>query len=138
MRKKIIIDKEDLSQKVQELKGKYSNIANLSKAISANYNGKYSFAVVQARIIEYGIDTGFNIEIKSKPKKDEMVRKSIHQMLSHTPAKFRKFVIQLRDNPSSRRLAIKLKCLECSNYQQAEIRNCQCIDCALYIFRPYK
>lgn len=31
--------------------------------------------------------------------------------------------------------AIKQKCLECSNYQIGEVRNCPITDCALYPFR---
>lgn len=36
------------------------------------------------------------------------------------------------------RAAVKLKCLECTNIQPVEIRNCTCIECPLWSFRPYK
>lgn len=31
--------------------------------------------------------------------------------------------------------AIKLKCLDCSNYQLKEIRKCNIVECSLYKFR---
>lgn len=34
--------------------------------------------------------------------------------------------------------AIKLKCLECSNYQTEEVRLCPVTDCALFPHRPYQ
>lgn len=38
----------------------------------------------------------------------------------------------------SLKAAVKLKCLDCTNIQPVEIRNCECIDCPLWSFRPYK
>lgn len=34
--------------------------------------------------------------------------------------------------------AIKQKCLECSNYQASEVRNCPISNCPLFNVRPYK
>jgi len=38
----------------------------------------------------------------------------------------------------TRSQAIKLKCLDCTNYQREEITNCTIKKCALFKFRPYK
>jgi hypothetical protein len=34
--------------------------------------------------------------------------------------------------------AIKLKCLDCTNFQKDEVRNCECYSCPLHIIRPYQ
>ncbi len=31
--------------------------------------------------------------------------------------------------------AIRAKCLECSNYQPSEVKNCEIIECPLFTFR---
>lgn len=38
----------------------------------------------------------------------------------------------------SLKAAIKLKCIDCSNFQKEEIKHCQCFDCALWPIRPYR
>jgi hypothetical protein len=34
--------------------------------------------------------------------------------------------------------AIKAKCLECSNFQRIEIRDCTVHQCPLWLYRPYQ
>jgi hypothetical protein len=38
----------------------------------------------------------------------------------------------------SMKAAVKLNCLECSNFQTAEIKYCPCVACPMYAFRPYQ
>lgn len=38
---------------------------------------------------------------------------------------------------ASLRACVKAKCLDCSNWQKDEIKDCQCPACALYEVRPY-
>lgn len=38
----------------------------------------------------------------------------------------------------SLKAAVKLKCIECSNFQKDEIKNCQVFTCPLWPVRPYK
>lgn len=38
----------------------------------------------------------------------------------------------------SLKAAIALKCLDCSSYQQNEIRHCACTSCPLFLVRPYQ
>jgi|DEB0MinimDraft_6_1074348.scaffolds.fasta_scaffold47071_3 hypothetical protein len=39
---------------------------------------------------------------------------------------------KLAEAPKTRSVAIKLKCLECCAWQEAEVRRCQITDCALW------
>ena len=41
-----------------------------------------------------------------------------------------------RMEKGSLKAATTLKCLECSGFQRAEVRNCACPGCSLYPFRP--
>jgi hypothetical protein len=134
---KVNIDQSELLNKVNKYKNVSKNISNLCKLIAKDYNDNgttYSWSTIYNRISVYGIDTGFDMRVK----KTANITAFTQLLLKSVPVEYRKYVIQLRDNPSSRRLAIKLKCLDCSNYQQGEVRGCQCFDCPLYIFRPYK
>ncbi len=38
----------------------------------------------------------------------------------------------------TRKAAIKIKCLQCSNYTVAEVRYCPIVICALHAIRPYQ
>ena len=38
----------------------------------------------------------------------------------------------------SRANALKIKCLQCANYQMLEVRHCTVITCALHNLRPYQ
>jgi len=39
---------------------------------------------------------------------------------------------------NSLRKAVNAKCLDCTNYQRIEIRECPVIDCPLWSHRPYQ
>lgn len=43
-----------------------------------------------------------------------------------------------RAEAGSRTAAVKLKCLDCSGYNTAEIKHCPCDTCSLWAFRPYQ
>lgn len=43
-----------------------------------------------------------------------------------------------RAKNGSLKAAVKLHCLDCSNFQSNEIKNCVCNQCPLYPFRPYQ
>jgi len=38
----------------------------------------------------------------------------------------------------SLKAAVKLKCLDCANFQKEEIKHCQCFDCPLFPVRPFQ
>lgn len=46
-------------------------------------------------------------------------------------------VLERAKNGSVKAL-VKLKCLDCANWQTTEVKNCQCLDCPLLIIRPYQ
>ena len=56
----------------------------------------------------------------------------------NTPAHTRYLKLVTRIRQGSIRAAVNLKCLDCSNYQREEIKNCQCLDCPLFSIRPYQ
>jgi hypothetical protein len=43
-----------------------------------------------------------------------------------------------RASKGSLKARLTLKCLECANFQQEEVRNCGGVDCVLYDIRPFK
>ncbi len=53
-----------------------------------------------------------------------------------TPTKFHKIVD--RAAKGSLKAAIKLKCLDCTCFQQKEVRLCELTSCSLWTVRPYK
>jgi hypothetical protein len=53
-----------------------------------------------------------------------------------TPARYRRLVDKVEDG--SLQAAIDLKCLDCSDYQVAEVRHCTVTGCPLYSVRPYQ
>jgi hypothetical protein len=55
---------------------------------------------------------------------------------STTPRRY--YPLVERIEAGSLRAAIKLKCLECSNYQVQEVRLCTVTDCPLHSVRPYQ
>lgn len=54
------------------------------------------------------------------------------------PKKYRWGMYQIYTGKNSMKLAIKMKCLDCSSYQREEIKGCSVFTCSLHNFRPYK
>ncbi|RDJ34940.1 MAG: hypothetical protein DWQ19_08890 [Crenarchaeota archaeon] len=52
------------------------------------------------------------------------------------PERFLNLVEQIKGG--SRTAAVKLKCLDCSNWQTTEVRHCPVRTCPLWAFRPYQ
>lgn len=71
--------------------------------------------------------------------KSETAQAAIAQARKDIP-KFAKRHLPVVDDlaAGSMKAAIKLKCLECCNYNTAEIRECESDGCGLWLFRPYK
>ena len=49
-----------------------------------------------------------------------------------------KLTFQKAFSGKSKALAIKAKCIECSNLQKQEVALCQVLGCPLYPYRPYR
>lgn len=74
-----------------------------------------------------------------KFKSDPVVQKSfksIRQYIGNEAPRLLPIVDRIEDG--SMKAAVKLKCLECCNWQPNEVAKCSVNDCALFAFRPYK
>lgn len=63
-------------------------------------------------------------------------KKHIDILYKTTPANYH--VVVKKQAEGNAKAAIKLKCLDCTCYQQEEIRNCPMLECSLYMLRPYQ
>lgn len=151
-RVKIEIDKSALVAVINKLESakKFDNRSQLFNAVSEEMN--ISASLVMLRIKE------FNIELKTPVGKRGRAKgtvisdsqKKAMQEGRKNKAKIIVNVDSLRKNfpenytgllnkleTGSLAAAIKAKCLDCTNFQTVEIKNCQCVACPLFSFRPY-
>jgi hypothetical protein len=54
------------------------------------------------------------------------------------PQLYKKLFVRQTIGKSSMPAAIKLKCLDCTNYQKEEITKCTVLTCSLHRIRPYQ
>lgn len=54
------------------------------------------------------------------------------------PLRYQHLLCEIFSGVNSRTKAVKAKCLDCSNYQVQEIKECPCKLCPLWNYRPYK
>lgn len=61
-------------------------------------------------------------------------------LISGIPLDQREKLIKTIDRAcnGSMKAAVKLKCLDCTNWQKQEVADCTIVDCSLHSFRPYK
>lgn len=81
----------------------------------------------------------------SKEDKQAIFDKSISKIdnklqnfYKRVPKVFRNMFVKNYFNKTSKTMAIKGKCLDCSNFDREEITNCHMRQCALWNFRPYR
>jgi hypothetical protein len=55
---------------------------------------------------------------------------------THCPGEIRQFESAYKDK--SRKDVIAAKCLDCTGYEQEEVRHCPCSECPLWGLRPYQ
>ena len=79
---------------------------------------------------------GQRVSKKDKFAKSEQMQNAFKMIRESTPERFL-HIVELAAN-GSRSAGVKLKCLECSNYQTKEIRECNINSCGLWPFRPYQ
>lgn len=58
--------------------------------------------------------------------------------LKLVPKKHQWSLYQIYKGKNSMKLAIKMKCLDCAQFQRDEIRHCAVQTCPLHNFRPYQ
>ena len=76
---------------------------------------------------------------KTKAQKfaaDPVAQRNFQLLRDRTPERFHPVIDKVEEG--SRTAAVKLACLECSNFQTVEIRECPCEQCPLFMFRPYQ
>jgi hypothetical protein len=72
-----------------------------------------------------------------KFKDDPVIQAGFVQLRREINPRFSTLLDKLTEQ-GSMRAAVALKCLDCSNEQTVEVRNCPCTSCPLYAFRPYQ
>ena len=73
---------------------------------------------------------------KDKFKNDPEIQEHFKLLRERTPVRFHQIIDLVEEG--SRTASQKLKCLDCSNFQTAEIRRCEIKACPQWAFRPYQ
>lgn len=159
-RVKIEVDKADIVRVMNELESSktytnrtelYADIAKKLELLSPGVTGP----VIYLRVKEYGIEpktpkgkaAGFPVKNPlagipdRKPRREkwagnDSIQKSLKDVRGAVPKKYSLLVDKLHGG--SLIAAVALKCLDCMNFNTAEIKQCPCTDCSLYPFRPYQ
>jgi len=144
-----------------EKDGPLSNRTELYHLVAEKYNAKKPDATITHSIVYLRIDAN-EIDIKTpkgkrggdgsqlrgsripgvrRSRADKFnaspeAKKSFERLEKSTPTRFLPLVDAIKRG--SRSAAVKLHCIECSGYSTAEVRNCACPQCPLYLFRPYQ
>lgn len=165
-RRVIPVNRSELANAIKkaEANGPLQNLNCLWKQAASFYNDDYAipneldiitFSVVALRVKEFSIPyitvagkkgrvggvprTG---EIKRVPrsekfKNDPVAAQAFQDMKNKTPKSFVDLADKIIDT-GSMKLAIKMNCLQCTNYQRAEIRDCDITRCVMWNFRPFQ
>ena len=72
----------------------------------------------------------------AKFAKNEDIQNSFESMYQRFDSAYKPLIDRAKNG--SLKAAVKLQCLDCSNFQSNEIKNCACNHCPLYPFRPYQ
>lgn len=150
-RTKIEIDKSDLVAVINRLESvnKFNNRSQLLKAVADEMN--ISTGLVMLRIKEFSIEPKTPIGKRGRAKgsvisdsqkkamqegrKKAKVAINVSEVRRNFPDSYNGLINKLETG--SLKAAIKAKCLDCCNFDVKEIKNCQCVACPLYSFRPY-
>ena len=65
-----------------------------------------------------------------------LAQQSLELIEKYSPARYSNTVKSLRKG--SLKAALKMKCLECSDFQTQEIKHCPVLQCPLHLVRPYQ
>lgn len=156
---KIEIDKDIFLSKIQELEKtqEFSNISTLCSAFEKTewaIKNRVTGPVCRSRLIEFnlldsiktkpgrrGRQPGEKLSQEHKDKlqagRERSVNASyIKRLKEIVPARFHNVVEKA--GKGNKTALLKLKCLDCADYQTGEIKGCSVCDCPLHSFRPYK
>lgn len=73
---------------------------------------------------------------KAKFEKNPEIKAALVDLKEKTPESYVSLVEKIA--AGSMRAAVRLNCLQCSNYQRVEIKECNCTGCPMFAFRPYQ
>lgn len=73
---------------------------------------------------------------EDKFKESTVAQQALADLRRATPERFLPVLDKVE--AGSRAAALKLHCLECSNFQTSEVRKCEITKCAIWLFRPYQ
>lgn len=73
---------------------------------------------------------------KAKFEKNPEIKAALVDLKEKTPESYVSLVEKIA--AGSMRAAVRLNCLQCSNYQRIEIKECNCTGCPMFAFRPYQ
>lgn len=158
-RKTIPVDKKELLRIISFIEGqtKFANRQALYTKVAEEYTKQtgveLSPALVYLRVKEWnfslqtpvgkrGRTAGFapshrvRISRETKFSNNKNTLNSLSLLQSITPARF--IPVAKRVKKGSMKAAVKLKCLDCCDYQPVEIKLCTCCECSLWCFRPYQ
>ncbi len=160
-RKIIPVNAMILNEIIQDLESKksYNNRSELYKDIAAEYcqkqnTDKVTPSVIYLRCKQWDLKMNTPIGKRGRvggiPFNTTRIRTSRAEKFSQnsvlanaikkidfiTPIQYKPVVKRIKNG--SMKAAIQLKCLDCSDFQSTEVRNCECVECPLWVFRPYK
>jgi hypothetical protein len=159
-RTKLEINKAEFQKVVTDLEAKqtFENPSALWKAVEASDWAKALQPRALTAAVAYVRAKELGIVVKTAPGKRgiqsgpigggvprvRVPRSKKMKAFAETFAKLRKMTpkryLPLIDKAEkgSKNACIKLKCLECSNWQSTEVKHCVIIDCPLYPIRPFQ
>lgn len=151
-RKKLSLTREELQAIVDMVEAnRFPSLAAMWKAVAETEWAKslkpraLTAQVAMLRAKELGVVTKTQAGKigKGRPVGDKSERRKfslpvlVEQTASReTPSKYHDLLKKAQ--AGSRKAALKLKCLECSNWQPSEVAYCPILGCPLWQFRPYQ
>lgn len=149
-RPSISLSKEELQDQIDlaEQSNTFSNISKLCDFIEdttwakTRLNSAGKIQALKKQVIYQRINQ-WNLTHKTESKKREVKKTKIKLSdfnkpdcsFAEVPEKYQELAKRALTSKVS---ALKMKCLDCSNYQPKEIRDCLISDCPLYNHRPFK
>jgi hypothetical protein len=91
-------------------------------------------------LTQKGKKVGETVSRSESPKTEKKISLTVLDSLNSSMSaknreKYKNTIIKAASG--SLKAVVKLKCLDCSSYQQEEIRNCTITGCSLYSVKPY-
>lgn len=158
MRKALDIDRKCMTEIIERLEKEntYDTQTALFSAVSSEYhsarNLKVSPALVYLRVKEWGLTLktqkgkkGGTIPVGQRERGLKLKSTKAQQSINYyrkvlSADKEGKKYMHLVDKMAkgSLKASLKLKCLDCGNFQTQEVKFCECYSCPLHAIRPYQ